>query len=235
MGTAFAQRSGSELPEANELREPPPADSPVRPARVRAQSFEKDGEDAQAELSDAQLNFSPHTDTEDPSQPWLLSDEVQDRQDGRADHDQAAAGKGSSSPTNAKEEWWQQQLLAQQRESEERTRTLRESTLVASLQSKSSATETKAKAATKASASESAEAPDQEGPAKTAPAAATLSPPTAPPRLPDLRSLEQSPGTSLSRTRQSMSSGDVDAILANLSNHDNDEESTEDEVSGDWV
>ena len=142
-------------------------------------------------------------------------------QDGRADHDQAAAGKakrsvpkaavrllvclcayftclclwqGSSSPTNAKEEWWQQQLLAQQRESEERqgsriasvvrfsstlaslclsiascsvsslcrTRTLRESTLVASLQSKSSATETKAKAATKASASESAEAPDQD-------------------------------------------------------------------------
>lgn len=221
MGTAFAPRSEppKATPLASELREPPPADSPLRP--VRAQSFEKDADDAQAELSDAQLNFSPQTeDTEDQSQPWLLSDEVQDRQDiGKADD------QGSSSPTNAKEEWWQQQLLAQQRESEERTRTLRESTL-ASLQSPSS------QEAKEASASKSPGPAQQETSVKTAPAAATLSPPAAPPRLPDLRSLEQSPGTSLSRTRQSMSSGDVDAILANLSN---DEESTEDEVSGDWV
>ncbi|CAE7752566.1 betA [Symbiodinium sp. CCMP2456] len=92
--------------------------------------------------SDAQLNFSPHTeDTEDQSQPWLLSDEVQDRQDiGKADD------QGCSSPTNAKEEWWQQQLLAEQRESEERTRTLRESTL-ASLKSPSSSQEAKEAAA----------------------------------------------------------------------------------------
>ena len=52
-------RSGSELPEANELREPPPADSPVRPARVRAQSFEKDGEDAQAELARPRSPLEP--------------------------------------------------------------------------------------------------------------------------------------------------------------------------------
>ena len=36
-------------PLASELREPPPADSPLRP--VRAHGFEKDADDAQAELA----------------------------------------------------------------------------------------------------------------------------------------------------------------------------------------
>ncbi|CAE7248765.1 betA [Symbiodinium necroappetens] len=43
------RRPEEATPLASELREPPPADSPLRP--VRAQSFEKDGDDAQAELA----------------------------------------------------------------------------------------------------------------------------------------------------------------------------------------